>query len=307
MTEAVLAVLAGHDPAGVADTFGLEPHNLTDATQAYHAAGAIALERVANRWWQAHVRPSSRHPHEISLAATVGPRLDALVESGAASGWWFMNKPPGWRIRLHETQSDAARQVLDELVSAGAITAWVPAIYEPETAAFGGTFGMDIAHDLFCADTNGLLSHLRTNDKLKRRELSMLLINAMFDAARLDMFERGDVFARVADMRPQPSSDIAEQKSALTQQLRTITTAPADAIDCSLVRAPNDLTRRWRAAFDVAGRRFADAALASGQLNRGLRAILAHIVIFHWNRLRLPAATQALLAHAAGAAYLTED
>jgi thiopeptide-type bacteriocin biosynthesis protein len=63
---------------------------------------------------------------------------------------------------------------------------------------------------------------------------------------------------------------------------------------------------QWHAGFADAGRRFADAA-SSGALNRGLRAILAHAVIFHWNRLGLPAAAQASLARAAASACLPAD
>lgn len=43
-------------------------------------------------------------------------------------------------------------------------------------------------------------------------------------------------------------------------------------------------------AFDIAGRTLATAA-TDGTLERGVRNILAHHVIFHWNRLGLPAPT----------------
>ena len=45
-------------------------------------------------------------------------------------------------------------------------------------------------------------------------------------------------------------------------------------------------------------------ALATGTLDRGLRDVLAHHVIFHWNRLGLPASTQATLARSAQAAVM---
>ena len=59
----------------------------------------------------------------------------------------------------------------------------------------------------------------------------------------------------------------------------------------------------WLAAFIQAGQELGEAA-ATGRLDRGLRAILAQIVIFHWNRLGLSAQTQGILAHAAKAAIL---
>ena len=113
-----------------------------------------------------------------------------------------MNKPPGWRIRLRGIQPGPAGEFFDNLTAAGIITEWSPALYEPETAAFGGTAGMDIAHDLFCADTSGVLAYLRRDDPaLGRREISVLLISAMLTAAGLDWYEHGDVFARVAAMK----------------------------------------------------------------------------------------------------------
>jgi hypothetical protein len=62
----------------------------------------------------------------------------------------------------------------------------------------------------------------------------------------------------------------------------------------------------WLAAHVQAGQKLGRAA-GGGHLDRGLRAILAHVVIFHWNRLGLPARTQGILAQAAKAAILTRD
>jgi thiopeptide-type bacteriocin biosynthesis protein len=59
----------------------------------------------------------------------------------------------------------------------------------------------------------------------------------------------------------------------------------------------------WAAAFDQAGRDLADAA-GNGRLDRGLRAVCAHHLIFHFNRLGLGAGTQAALARAAREAVM---
>ncbi|WP_342742822.1 hypothetical protein [Nonomuraea jiangxiensis] len=59
----------------------------------------------------------------------------------------------------------------------------------------------------------------------------------------------------------------------------------------------------WLAAYEMAGRRLGDAA-ARGRLDRGLRAVLTHVLISHWNRFGLSAMTQGVLAHAAKAAFL---
>lgn len=54
----------------------------------------------------------------------------------------------------------------------------------------------------------------------------------------------------------------------------------------------------WATAFQTVGQALV-AAASRGELTRGLRAVLAHLVIFHWNRLGLPTAAQAALAQAA--------
>lgn len=310
VADAVLAVLAGGDPAGAAAASGLAPDDLADAAQAYHAAGIIALEqRETARWHQVRVRPGRQQHPELALATVVGPRLDRLTASSApGGGWWYMNKPPGWRIRLRDTPPGLASEFFDDLSAAGAITAWSPALYEPEAAAFGGTAGMDIAHDLFCADTSGILAYIRQdNPPLGRREVSVLLISAMLAAAGLDWYERGDIFTRVAAMRPEPAAGTTGQAAQLAGQLRTLLAIPAAVTSAFL---PEDdgagEAARWHAGFTNAGRRLADAS-SSGTLSRGLRAVLAHSVIFHWNRVGLPAAAQAILARAAAIACLPGD
>jgi thiopeptide-type bacteriocin biosynthesis protein len=307
--DAVLAILAGRTLAEVAATTGIPLDDLADAAQAYHTAGTIALEqRETARWHQVRTRPGGQQPPELTMATVVGPVLDSLTESGALGGWWYMNKPPGWRIRLRDTDPHLVSQLLDDLTAAGTITAWSPAIYEPETAAFGGITGIDIVHDLFCADTSGILGYLRQDDPpLGRRELSVVLISAMLAAAGLDWFERADVFARVAAMRPGPAPGTTAQAARLAGQLRAILAMPASATSAIFSEGgAYGVANEWHAGFADAGHRFADA-VSCGALNRGLRAILAHAVIFHWNRLGLPAAPQASLARAAASACLPAD
>ncbi|WP_026239492.1 thiopeptide-type bacteriocin biosynthesis protein [Parafrankia discariae] len=307
VVDAVRALLAGRDIAVAAAEAGLAPADLADAADTYHLAGITALEqRATARWHQVHVRPAGNHPADRTLATLIGPHLDAFVAGGAASGWWHMNKPPGWRIRLLNADTDAVHQLLDDLTAAGAVAAWSPAIYEPETAAFGGDGGMGIAHALFCADSAGVLDFLRRNNPpLARRELSVLLISSMCVAAGLDWYERGDVFTRVAAMRPDPPPSPA--RTTFTAQLRTLLAAPTQT--GSPLFAPNGpaaFAAPWRDAFETAGGRLA-AAASAGTLTRGLRTVLAHTVIFHWNRLGLPATTQAVLTNSAARACLPED
>lgn len=300
----VKAVLAGEPLATAAATIGVDPEDLADAVQTYHTAGLAALQRRQERAW-CHVRvalPDWASAEEV-FAAQIAPRLDQL--DGGHTAWWFLRKHPYWRLRVRATDHDAIEALLDELAAAGVIDHWRPGIYEPEAAAFGGPTTIDIVHDLFCADSRGVLIYARhPAPQLGRREASLLLIRALQQHAGLDWFEAADVFDRVTQMRPAPADADTTRVDTLAAKMRPLLTIPIQA-DTPLFASgkPAAYAASWLGGFTHAGRKLGEAATA-GRLDRGLRAILAHIVIFHWNRLGLPAKTQGILAHAAKTALL---
>jgi thiopeptide-type bacteriocin biosynthesis protein len=305
----VLAVLAGANLDTTAAGSTLDPAELDDAVRAYQAAGLAALEGQADRaCYQVRVRFPDWSTAEAAGATGLGPSLDELQAHGAIGGWWFLRKHPCWRLRLHLADSAAVDRVLNELTTAGVLVDWRPTIYEPETTAFGGPAGMDPVHELFCADSHGVLDHLRRGAPgLGRRELSLLLLGGLLHAAGLDAFERGDVFARVARLRPPPGVADPAKIEELTTNIRallSIAQIPASELFAS--GGPAEHAAPWLAAFQNAGRQLGEAH-AEGRLDRGLRAILTHVVIFHWNRFGLSATTQAVLAHAAATALLPRD
>ena len=256
------------------------------------------------RWFHASVRFPDWAAAERVTTDLVGPRLDVLT-AATASRWWFLRKHPHWRIRIGDTDPALATNLFNQLADERIIDSWHQEIYEPEEHAFGGPTGMTIAHDLFCADSRGVLGYARLdNPPIGRRELSVLLTIALLNAARLDRFEHGDVFARIARTRPAPADDTSDKLAHLTRQLQALTITPAaDAITCSGL---SPVCTPWLDAFTDAGRELGDGA-RNGELERGLRAVMTHLVIFHWNRLGLPAATQGILARATTAVYLPED
>jgi thiopeptide-type bacteriocin biosynthesis protein len=132
---------------------------------------------------------------------------------------------------------------------------------------------------------------------MDRRDLSLLLLSTMFTAAGLDWFERGDVFARVAALRPgtPPGTD---ERRELAEHLGTLL-AGTDVGTAALFAptGPAGFAAAWNEAFDIAGRRFAEAS-DQGTLHRGLRTVLSQVVIFHWNRLGFKLTPQRLLAYA---------
>lgn len=257
----------------------------------------------------------------------VAHRLAPVLDHTDAP-WWYIRKHPHWRLRHRRTtdntaathpsgdnpnddggDDDVLRRALDQLVDDGTARTWHPVIYEPETHAFGGPAGMDLAHDLFCRDARTTLDLLSTppctGHEAGPAELSVLAISRLLRGAGMDWYEQGDVWAQVATARP-PTPTIrppAPHTAAAVRRLVTLDTRPTTAL---LTDGPLTPHRVWLDAFDTAGTHLGVLA-RTGRLTRGLRAVLAHHVIFHWNRLALTADQQHTLATLAHDALLPPD
>lgn len=307
IVTAVESVLGGAPIDNTAAALGIDPADLADLAETYRAAGLAAVQRRQEGvWFQARLALPDWTTAESTFAHKVAPHLDHF--DGGPKAWWFLRKYPHWRIRVRTGDHDAVEALLDELAATGVIDHWHPGIYEPEAAAFGHSTAMDVVHDLFCADSQGVLTYAcQDTPQIGRRELSLLLIRALQQHAGLDWFEAGDVFDRITQMRPAPSGTDAARVDSLASRLRYLLTFPVQ-VDSRIFASegPVAFAKPWVTAFSQAGQSLG-AAAASGQLDRGLRAILAQIVIFHWNRLDLSAAAQGVLAHAAKAAILARS
>ncbi len=219
----------------------------------------------------------------------------AAMSVGLASQrFHFLRKRGGIRLR---TENSAAN-ILDELVGAGLATGWIGGIYEPETEAFGGPEGMDVAHNLFCADSRTALAEA---GRAGARERSVLLISAMLRAALLDRFEASDVWAKVAAIRPSVDPPTGARRTEAVAAMHRLMNTDA----AKLKGAAPAWTARV-AAFEDAGQRLRRLA-DDGLLTRGLRAVLAHQAIFTFNRAGLSATEQAALAWLAKQSAFADD
>jgi len=317
-TRAVLEVLAGIPVDRVAAHADMDPADVADAVEVYHAAGQAALQaHAASRdWFAVRIQPPDWDTAEHAAATHLCPQLQQAQATGVLAAWWFIRKHPCWRLRLHPGPTATITQlevvfstILDSLTVAGVLDRWWTASYEPEVLAFGGPKAMAIAHDLFHADSSSILDYLRhqdvaarLEDVLGRRELSVLLCSALFRAAGQDWYEQGDIWHRVAQTRPVPAGIPTARLPDIAEDLRRLLT-----VDTGQLLAPDGplgFAAPWATGFRDAGRDLADAA-QRGVLLRGVRDVLAHHVIFHWNRLGLSATTQAILARAARDAVMT--
>jgi thiopeptide-type bacteriocin biosynthesis protein len=255
-------------------------------------------------WQQVVVEFGDYNTAEQIAITHLLPIMDRVEADGLVASWWFIRKAPEWRLRYlppHQA-AEAARQVLhaalDTLRDTGRIGGWVETIYEPEVHAFGCVDAMSIAHRLFHLDSQHILAHVGSG-RDQRRELTVLLCSVLMRAARQDWYEQGDIWARIAENRPLAPETPLDRARALKSGLRRLMTVDSGPSSPLVVPdGPLAHVATWSTAFHTAGTALGKLA-GRGALRRGLRSVLTHHVIFHWNRLGLPYDTQSVLARAA--------
>ena len=267
-------------------------------------------------WQQVFVQFDDYSTAEHTAVVHLGQDMKNAENAELVASWFFIRKSPYWRLRYlpthHSTEQDATmfvQQSLDSLRADSRIARWVETIYEPEVHAFGGPEAMDLAHHLFHQDSRHILDYLGSERAAasrsdRRRKLSILLCTTLMRGAGQDWYEQGDIWARLAENRPLPPETALDRLRGIESDLRRLMTVDAGPAS-TLVNQDGPLTylAEWAAAFDSAGTALGDLA-RNGTLRRGVRAVLTHHVIFHWNRIGLPYETQSVLAHAAKAVVL---
>ncbi|MGH3854055.1 MAG: thiopeptide-type bacteriocin biosynthesis protein [Pseudonocardiaceae bacterium] len=261
-------------------------------------------------WRQVSIQFDDYSAAEHTGVTHLAPEMTNAETAGLITSWFFIRKSPCWRLRFlpshDKTERDATtviHQRLTTLRDACHIASWVDTRYEPETHAFGGTAAMDLAHHLFHSDSQHILAHLRAATPGgrggRRRELSILLCSILMRDAGQDWYEQGDIWARVAEHRSLPPGAPFDRLRTMEPDLRKLMTVDASPTS-PLLKETGPLTfiSDWASVFGEVGRALGSLA-CKGTLRRGVRAVLAHHIIFHWNRLGLPHTTQSILANVA--------
>ncbi|MBD0674308.1 methyltransferase, FxLD system [Streptomyces sp. CBMA156] len=232
---------------------------------------------------------------EQVTAHHLAPVLDHAQNSGVLEDWWYMRKK-GLRLRYRATASaPVVTALLDTLVETGLVKGWATAVYEPETEAFGGPKAMEITHRLFHTDSRHLMARAAKPDPpaLRSTETFGVLVSAMLRSAGLDWYEQGDVWAKFAAERPAPPALAPERAAALTTAMRHLMT-----LDTRRLTHPGEPLAGhagWVDAFEETGQDLVRLA-RDGLLTRGLRAVLAHLMIFQANRAGLQVEHQSAVA-----------
>jgi protein-L-isoaspartate(D-aspartate) O-methyltransferase len=260
----------------------------------------MARLMTAPTWCQYNIEFPDRGTAQHVAAHDLRPALNAAQDAGLLRSWWFMRKQP-WKLRyLPEDPASGAAVagLLDKLAAGHRITSWAPGIYEPETTAFGGEKGMGAAHDLFHHDSVHLLARAaqRSAPALGQRETTVLLCSVLLRAAGLDWYEQGDVWGKVAELRPAAPGTVTPGRAAgLAPAIHRLMTVHARPLCVPGRDGPLAGYDGWVTAFEHAGQSLADLS-RHGRLERGLRAVLAHHIIFHANRAGLSVTDQGILA-----------
>ncbi|GAB3410448.1 thiopeptide-type bacteriocin biosynthesis protein [Flindersiella endophytica] len=287
-----------------------QPPNLSALADAYREAGRSALAGwtgESREWLYWRLATASDSTHDVLLHQRLLPALTGLVQAGAVDNWWFLRKPrdePHLRLRVHPAPGSDLDELtglldacFDEWRQAHELVRSSRLVYEPEVSVFGGGTGMDLAHELFYRDS---LGYCGSAPALSARGfefaagVSAALVAGCFQGAGLDWFEQGDVWRVVGLLRADtPPASVTEVDLASVARLRSIFAGT----DAAVAEAASEVPKlaEWQLAFKHLGRALAEAD-ARGELEIGIRRILAAHVVFHWNRMGFDLAQQALLA-----------
>jgi thiopeptide-type bacteriocin biosynthesis protein len=141
------------------------------------------------------------------LTQLIGPLVDSAVASGTADSWFFIRYgDPDWhlRVRVHGEPERLDAEVLPRLeaVAAAAVDAeqvWRVQLdtYERELERYGGDRGIELAEQVFHADSEAVLAILRSlsgDDGLDLRwRLALRGIDLLFEALGLSLEEKRSV------------------------------------------------------------------------------------------------------------------
>lgn len=246
---------------------------------------------MQQNWIQYGIKPRAATPYaELESLAK-----QALAE-GTASDFFFMHKPPGLRIRFQGPVE--LETVLSQWQDAGLIEQWRRGVYEPESYLFGGDASMRSVHRVFTADSLAWLGFHRLTAPGPTWAMSLLMVQSLLSALRVVGWEDLDVWDRLRRRgRAVPAALADPRIETLATALRAAWPF-RDRLAAKLSPEALALAQEYHARVLEEGPRWFEEYFESGQAVIGPREVAAFVIIFHWNRARLPGGRQALITEA---------
>jgi lantibiotic biosynthesis protein len=178
-------------------------------------AGPVTQSAVARRfppgseWLYAKLYTGAGTADRV-LNKLIGPLVQSALHSGAADSWFFVRYgDPDWhlRLRLHGDADRLHAEVLPQLYAAAGVLlddGWLWRVqldtYEREVERYGGLRGIELAEQVFAADSEAVLrivAALSGDAGLDLRwRLAMLGIDLLFEDLGLSLEEKRSVARR---------------------------------------------------------------------------------------------------------------
>jgi len=276
---------------------------LGEHAEAFLSGGLAALREPepSRDWVQVGIAPGE---HRWSAVYAGLDRIATeLLDEGMATNFFFMHKPPGLRIRFEATPGqrqplhDALHARLDRLHAH--LDQLSPGIYEPEQLLFGGPTSMPYVHRIFTADARAWLGYHQLAEPPSAWAFSLALVRQLLNGLRIAGWEDLEVWERIRRQahRMVPEAIDPEKVRSAGDGIRTMWAEP-DLLRAKLPTPAQDLVDRWGVAVRTVAQQWHTDYFDGPGASIGAREAAAFVTIFHWNRGRLSALTQALVATA---------
>ncbi|MEU9393824.1 thiopeptide-type bacteriocin biosynthesis protein [Streptomyces sp. NPDC048324] len=276
---------------------------LDEAADRFIRAGISALreEELESSWVERRLNVEGLVPREIYVRLrNLG---EELLEERSARNFHFIHKPPGMRIRFECTARsrirvrEALRDLCSRLTRDGLALEHHPAVYEPEYKLFGGAESMAGVHGMFTADSLVWVDYWGKEPQAPAWALSLRLIRSLFSVMEIADAEDRDVWDRLGwqagrkfdEDQPSGWAELSHRIGLMwsnPEHLSSITAAAGESCSSFEDRAKSEWARWNREYFR------SDSAVL------GPRQAAAFLIVFHWNRARLPFSWQAGIATA---------
>jgi thiopeptide-type bacteriocin biosynthesis protein len=264
-------------------------------------SGMAALTRTDDPpWVQFGLALTPRQLPE--LADAIADLAHAMLAQGSIENFFFMCKPPGLRVRFQlrpGQPSEPIEAAVRTWRARGLITSASPGHYEPEQTLLGGPASMRHVHRLFTADALAWLAFHRQPAHGAEWVFSLALLRDLHEGLAIVGWEDLEVWERI---RTQASRELpyglTEEKLARASEGIRDAWARPELIPAALPAEIAVLLAEWGPRLTEIAREWYTEYFCGGSALIGPREAAAFVTIFHWNRGRLSAGLQSMIATA---------